>query len=54
MRIASSNFFVETKLNSNSIVKRSRELMRLFGYKESDLEVLAEEHASNRKKLTKG
>ena len=42
MQIASSNFFVETKLNSNSIVKRSRELMRLFGYKESDLEVSAE------------
>ena len=42
MQIAGSNFFVETKLNSNSIVKRSRELMRLFGYKESDLEVSAE------------
>jgi len=42
MQIASSNFFVETKLNSNSIVKRSRELMRFFGYKENDLEVSAE------------
>lgn len=42
MQIAGSNFFVETKLNSNSIVKRSHELMRLFGYKESDLEVSAE------------
>jgi hypothetical protein len=42
MPIAGSNFFVETHLNSNSIVKRSRELIRLFGYKESDLEVTAE------------
>jgi hypothetical protein len=42
MRIAGSNFFVETKLNSNSIIKRSRELMGLFGYKEHDLRVSAE------------
>jgi len=42
MQIAGSPFFVETKLNSNSIVKRSRELMGLFGYSESDLHVLAE------------
>ena len=42
MQIAGSNFFVETKLNSNSIVKRSRELIRLFGYKENDLEVITE------------
>jgi predicted type IV restriction endonuclease len=42
MRIGDSNYFVETKLNSNSIVRRSHELMRLFGYKESELEVSAE------------
>ena len=42
IQIPGSNFFVETKLNSNSIVKRSRELMGLFGYKESDLQISAE------------
>lgn len=42
MQIADSTFFVETKLNSNSIVRRSRELMGLFGYKENDLQVSAE------------
>lgn len=42
MQISGSTFFVETKLNSNSIVKRSRELMGLFGYKEKDLQVSAE------------
>ena len=42
VQIAGSTFFVETKLNSNSIVKRSLELMGLFGYKEEDLQVSAE------------
>ena len=42
VQIAGSTFFVETKLNSNSIVKRSRELMGLFGYKGEDLQVSAE------------
>ena len=42
MQISGSNFFVETKLNSNSIVRRSRELIGLFGYKDSDLQVSAE------------
>lgn len=42
MQIAGSNFFVETKLNSNAIVRRSRELMGLFGYTENDLQVTAE------------
>ena len=42
VQIAGSKYFVETKLNSNSIVRRSRELMALFGYKESDLSVTAE------------
>jgi hypothetical protein len=42
VQIAGSKYFVETKLNSNSIVKRSRDLMALFGYKESDLSVTAE------------
>jgi len=42
MQIAGSTFFVETKLNNNSKVKRCRELMGLFGYKESDLQISAE------------
>jgi negative regulator of replication initiation len=42
VQIANSQYFVETKLNSNSIVKRSRDLMALFGYKENDLKVVAE------------
>jgi hypothetical protein len=42
MQIAGSDFFVETKLNSNAIVRRSRELMGLFGYEENDLQVSAE------------
>jgi len=42
IQIADSPFFVETKLNSNSIVRRSREVMGLFGYKETDLQVSAE------------
>ena len=42
MQIAGSTFFVETKLNSNAIVRRSRELMGLFGYGENDLQVSAE------------
>ncbi|HDP99175.1 MAG TPA: restriction endonuclease subunit R [bacterium] len=41
-QIAGSTFFVETKLNSNSIIKRCHELMGLFGYKEKDLYVSAE------------
>jgi hypothetical protein len=41
-QIANSKYFVETKLNSNSIVRRSQELMALFGYKESDLSISAE------------
>ena len=41
-QIAGSNFFVETKLNANSIVKRSRDLIGLFGYKETDLQVSAQ------------
>ncbi len=41
-QIMDSKYFVETKLNSNSIVKRSRDLMSLFGYKESDLRVVAD------------
>lgn len=42
MQIAGSSFFVETKLNANSIVKRSRELMGLFGHIENDLQVSVE------------
>jgi predicted type IV restriction endonuclease len=40
-RIADSQYYVEAKLNSNSIVRRSRDLMSLFGYKENDLNVVA-------------
>ena len=42
VQIKDSKYFVETKLNSNSIAKRSRDLMALFGYEESDLIVVAE------------
>lgn len=38
-QIAGSKYFVETKLNANSIVRRSRELMGLFGYKNEDLKI---------------
>ena len=40
-RISDSKYFVETKLNSNSIVRRCRELLSLFGYKDSDLSIEA-------------
>lgn len=38
-RISNSEYFVETKLNSNSIVKRCFELLALFGYQNSDLSI---------------
>jgi hypothetical protein len=41
-QILNSKYFVETKLNSNSIVRRSRDLLALFGYNESDLTVITE------------
>ena len=37
--ISSSKYYVETKLNANSIVKRSLDLIRLFGYNVGDLKV---------------
>jgi len=40
-QISDSRYFVETKLNSNSIVRRSRELISFFGHKETDLNVTA-------------
>jgi hypothetical protein len=40
-QISNSRYFVETKSNSNSIVRRSRELISLFGHKETDLNVTA-------------
>jgi hypothetical protein len=40
-RISDSKYFVETKLNSNSIVRRCHELLSLFGYKDSDLSIEA-------------
>lgn len=42
VQIVNSKYFIETKLNANSIVKRSLDLMSLFSYKESDLSVVAE------------
>ena len=40
-QISDSKYFVETKLNSNSIVRRCRELLSIFGYKVSDLSIEA-------------
>lgn len=40
-RIGDSGYYFEAKLNSNSIVRRSRDLMSLFGYKEDDLIIYA-------------
>lgn len=40
VQILDSKYFVETKLNSNSIVQRSRDLMSLFGYSENELEII--------------
>jgi len=40
-RISDSKYFAETKLNSNSIVRRCHELLSLFGYKDSDLTIEA-------------
>jgi hypothetical protein len=40
-RVADSNYYCEAKLNANSIVRRSRDLLTLFGYNEKDLEVKA-------------
>lgn len=39
--ISNSKIFVETKLNSNSIVRRSRDLMSLFGHNDDDLKITA-------------
>lgn len=41
VNISNSKYFVETKLNSNSIVRRSHDLMSLFGYKDDDLKITA-------------
>jgi hypothetical protein len=40
--IAGSKLFVETNFNANSIVRRSRELMALFGHEYDDLSITAE------------
>ena len=37
--ISGSDFYFEAKLNADSIVKRARGLMGLFGYNDSDLEI---------------
>jgi len=41
-QIANTNFYAEAKLNSNSIVRRSMELLALFGHSDADLQVRAE------------
>ncbi len=41
-QIPGSKYFAETYLNANSIVRRCRELISLFGYKDSDLNVTVE------------
>ncbi|MDJ0828849.1 MAG: hypothetical protein QNI92_03290 [Desulfobacterales bacterium] len=38
-KVAGSQYYAETKLDPNTIVKRSRELMGLFGHKDSELEI---------------
>lgn len=38
-QIADSQYYAETKLNANSIVRRSRDLMALLGYKDKDLQI---------------
>jgi len=40
-RVSDSKYFVETKLNTNSIVRRCRELLSLFRYRDSDLTIEA-------------
>jgi hypothetical protein len=40
-QIDKSPYFVETHLNSNSIVQRAREITETFGYTESDLIIIA-------------
>jgi len=40
-RVSDSKYFVETKLNTNSIVRRCRELLSLFGYRDGDLNIEA-------------
>lgn len=42
VQIPHSKYFVETKLNSNAIVRLSRELIALFGHERSDLSIVAE------------
>jgi len=41
VKISGSKYFVETKLNSNSIARRCHDLMALFGYKGDDLKIVA-------------
>jgi predicted type IV restriction endonuclease len=38
-RVPGTQFYAETKLNPNATVRRCRELMGLFGYKDGDLEI---------------
>ena len=40
-RIADSAYYAETKLNSNSIVKRCQDLMVVFGHDKNDLQIAA-------------
>ena len=38
-RVDNTNIYVETHLNANSIVKLSKNIIALFGYKEDDLSI---------------
>lgn len=40
--IPNTNVFVETNLSANSIVKLSKDVMSLFGYSSSELEIDAD------------
>jgi len=40
-QIANSEFYAEVKLNSNSIIRRCRDLMSLFGYTDKQLIISA-------------
>ena len=40
-KIADSHYYAEAKLNSNSIVQRSLDLLAIFGYQDSELRIIA-------------
>jgi hypothetical protein len=40
-QIADSSFYAETKLNSNSIVRRRVQLLQVFGHRDEELQISA-------------